>query len=193
MLLNPKHSPRIRPLDPPYDRETAELLDALGGDLAVFRVLARTPERARGIRGWGSYYLSRRSQLSLRHRELVIDRTTALCGSEYEWGVHVALFADKVGLTPDQVTSTSAGGPDDSCWTDASDQAVLRAVDGLVRRHDLNDREWTDLVAAVGDEGAIDLLLLCGWYHAISFVTRVTRLGPETGAPIPSAATGGRQ
>ena len=35
---------------------------------------------------------------------------------------------------------------------------------------------------AVGEEGALDLLLLCGWYHAISFVARVTRLPGEEGA-----------
>ena len=34
-----------------------------------------------------------RGPLSLREREIVIDRTCALTGCEYEWGVHVALFA----------------------------------------------------------------------------------------------------
>jgi hypothetical protein len=52
-------------------------------------VLARRPDRAAGVAGWGRYYLSRRCALSLRHRELLILRTTALCGAEYEWGVHV--------------------------------------------------------------------------------------------------------
>ena len=32
--------------------------------------------------------------LSLREREIVIDRTCALTGCEYEWGVHVAIFAE---------------------------------------------------------------------------------------------------
>jgi uncharacterized membrane protein YfcA len=40
--------------------------------------------------------LSRRAALSLRHRELVIDRTTARCGAEYEWGIHIAVYAAKV-------------------------------------------------------------------------------------------------
>lgn len=193
MLLNSEQTPRVAPVAPPYDRETEELLSALGGDLAVFRLLARSTERGRAIHGWGAYYLSRALCLSLRHRELVIDRTTALCGSEYEWGVHVAAFANKVGLTADQVTSTSSGGPDDECWTDVVDLAVLRAVDGLVLRHDLTDREWADLVAAVGDDGAIDVLLLCGWYHAISFLTRVSRLPAEPGRPTFPAATGDRR
>jgi hypothetical protein len=36
---------------------------------------------------------------SLRHREIVIDRTRVRCGCAYEWGVHVALFAQRVALT----------------------------------------------------------------------------------------------
>jgi hypothetical protein len=31
--------------------------------------------------------------------------------------------------------------------------------------------------------GAVDLLI-CGWYHAISYVARATRLTPEPGAPL---------
>jgi hypothetical protein len=41
-----------------------------------------------------------RGLLMLRQREIVIDRTCALNGSEYEWGVHIAFFAAKVKFTP---------------------------------------------------------------------------------------------
>jgi len=34
---------------------------------------------------------------------------------------------------------------------------------------------------AAGEEGAVDLLLVCGWYHAISFVARALRLPLEPG------------
>ena len=90
--------PRIAPLEPPYDDEQVQVLELLGPPIAFFRVLARRPDLARGITGWGHYYLSRRSALTLRQRELVIDRVTARCGADYEWGVHVAAFADKAGL-----------------------------------------------------------------------------------------------
>jgi alkylhydroperoxidase family enzyme len=183
MLLNPKQTTRVRPVEPPYDEQTAEVLSALGPPLAVFGLLARKPGRARAIHGWGKYYLSRDLSLSLRHRELVIDRTTALCGSEYEWGVHIAAFAVKTGLTPAQVASTATGGPDDSCWTEESDRILLRTVDALVLRRDLADGEWAELTSAFDDDAVIDLLLLCGWYHAISFVTRATRLLPEQDTP----------
>ena len=41
--------------------------------------------------------------LTLRDRELAIDRTCALAGNEYEWGVHVTIFAAAAKLTPEEV------------------------------------------------------------------------------------------
>lgn len=186
MLLNSKR-PRIAPVEPPYGHETAEILDRMGPPIQLFRVFARRPDLARGVVGWGSYYLSRRSALTLRQRELVIDRTTALCGADYEWGVHIAAFAKKAGLSADQITSLALGSHTDACWTDPADRAVLRAVDELHATADLADDTWEALMAEVGEAGTMDLLLLTGWYHAISFAVRALRLPLEPGtSPRPS-------
>jgi hypothetical protein len=58
---------------------------------------------------------------------------------------------------------------------------VIAAVDALCDRGDLDDGEWDALVRAAGEDGAVDLLLVCGWYHAISFVARALRLPLEPG------------
>ena len=116
-------------------------------------------------------------------RELAIDRTTALCGAGYEWGIHIAVYAGKADLTGDQVASLATGTPVDACWTDPSDRAVLATVDALHRRADLDDAEWQTLLDAVGEDAAVDLLLLCGWYHAISFAVNALRLPAEPGTP----------
>jgi alkylhydroperoxidase family enzyme len=176
--------PRIMPLEPPFDVEAADALERLGPPIRLFRVWARRPELARGVAEWGRYYFSRRSALTVRQRELVIDRTTALCGADYEWGVHIATFAAKAGLDGAQIRSLAAGGPADACW-DAMDRAVLTAVDELRATADLADGTWADLVAAVGEDGALDLLLVCGWYHAISFTVRALRLPLEPGTAGP--------
>jgi hypothetical protein len=174
--------PRVAPVEPPYDADTAAALDRLGPPIALFRVFSRRPDRARAIHGWGSYCLSRQVALTIRHRELVVDRTTALCGAEYEWGIHIAVFAAKADLTAAQIRSVTAGTPDDPCWHEG-DRSVLRAVDALHNRCDLTDAEWNALVAATGEDGAVDVLLLSGWYHAISYVARATRLPAEPGSP----------
>jgi alkylhydroperoxidase family enzyme len=186
MLRIAKHegaTPRLSPVRPPFDDDTAQALERLGPPIALFRLFARRPARARAIHELGRYYLSRQSALSLRHRELVIDRTTALCGAEYEWGIHITAYAAKAGLTGAQVASTAIGGPDDPCWTDDGDRTVLRTVDALHETRDLSDAQWDALLAAVGEEAAIDLLLICGWYYAVSFLARVTRLPCEPDTP----------
>jgi len=189
MPLISKH-PRIAPTAPPFDDDTRAALDILGPPIALFGVFARRPDRAHAIAGWGRYYLSRRGALSLRHRELAIDRTTALCGAGYEWGIHIAVYAGKAGLTDEQVASLATGDPADACWTDPADRAVLATVDALHQRADLDDAEWQTLLDAVGEDAAVDLLLLCGWYHAISFAVNALRLPAEPGTPaLPTPPT----
>jgi alkylhydroperoxidase family enzyme len=183
MPLNSKH-PRIEPLEPPYDEETAAALDMLGPPIQLFRVLARRPDLARGIAGWGSYYLSRRAAMSLRHREMVILRTTALCGADYEWAIHVKTFAAKAELDEDQLRSLGAGSADDPCWREPSDAVVIAAVDALHHDNDLDDATWAGLAEAVGADTALEIILLAGWYHAISYAVRALRLPlePDTDA-----------
>ena len=158
--------------------ETA--LEAMGPPINLFRLFSRNVPMAEAMTGWGSYELSKRLSLSMRQRELVIDRVTARCGAEYEWGVHVAFFADRVGLDDVQVRSLTVGGPDDPCWTE-DERALLRAVDELHDTNDVSDDTWSSL--ALTDEQRLDLLLLAGWYHAISYVARATRVPLEDGAP----------
>ncbi|MET9914081.1 carboxymuconolactone decarboxylase family protein [Streptomyces sp. NPDC006476] len=154
--------------------------------IQLFRVWARRPELARSIAGWGSYYFSRRSALTLRQRELVIDRTTALCGADYEWAVHVVCFAEKAGLDAAHLASLADGRPTDDCWH-TTDRAVLEAVDEFHATFDLSDDTRANVVAVTDEDAALDLVLVCGWYHAISFAVRVLRLPREPGTEPISA------
>ena len=90
---------RIAPATPPFSQEVQSALDrtmpAGVAPLALFTTLARDERLFKKIFAGG---LLDRGHLSLRQREIVIDRTTALCRSEYEWGVHVSFFAKRVGL-----------------------------------------------------------------------------------------------
>jgi alkylhydroperoxidase family enzyme len=179
MLRNAKQ-PRVAPVEPPYDEQTAAALESLGPPIALFRVFARRPERATAIFGWGSYYLSGRCALTLRQREIVIDRTAARCGAGYEWAIHATVFGEKAGFGAAQLRSLASGDASDECWDDG-DRAVIAAVDALHETGDLADGQWQALVRAAGEDGAVDLLLVCGWYHAISFAVRALRLPLEPG------------
>jgi alkylhydroperoxidase family enzyme len=157
-----------------------EALAEMGPPINLFKLLARNRPMAEAMTGWGSYELGKRLSLSMRQRELIIDRVTARCGAEYEWGVHVAYFGGRVGLTQQQVASLTCGSPTDPCWS-AAERALLTAVDELHDTADLSDETWTRL--DLTDEQRLDLLLLAGWYHAISFVARATRIPLEADAP----------
>lgn len=150
-----------------------EALESMGPPINLFKLFARNLAMAEAMTGWGSYELSKRLSLSMRQRELVIDRVTARCGAEYEWGVHVTYFAERVGLDGAQLRSLTSGSPGDACWPD-DERTLLRAVDELHDTNDLSDETWRAL--SLTDEQRLDLLLLAGWYHAISYAARATRV-----------------
>jgi alkylhydroperoxidase family enzyme len=179
-------SPRIRPVAEPYPPATAELIHRMTAPgtptLALFTTLARNTALADAVHGMGSYQLSRRLSLSLRDREIVIDRTCARLGCEYEWGVHVAHFAARAALTDDETRSLVAGGSSDSCWTSERDRALIDLVDALCQHHDIDDALWARASADLDDGQILDALALCGWYHAVCFIATATRLQPQTGA-----------
>jgi alkylhydroperoxidase family enzyme len=180
-------TPRIAPLEPPYDEPVADTLSKMTpagvAPIALFRMFVRNEPMADAMRSWGRYELSRSSSLSLREREIVIDRTCARCGCEYEWGVHVAFFAEAAQLDHRQIASVTAGSADDGCWRHDRDRLLIQAVDALHDTSDIDDVLWRELRTAFSDTNLLDLLLLCGWYHAISFAARAARLSLEPGAP----------
>ncbi len=138
---------------------------------------------AAAMQPWGRHQLGRSFALGLREREIVIDRTCARCGCEYEWGVHVSFFAERAGLDAAQVTSLTHGGPADPCWVEDQERLLIRLVDELHDRSDVGDALWQELQRHYDAAQLLDLLLLCGWYHAISFTARAVRVPLEAGAP----------
>ncbi|MGY6500851.1 MAG: carboxymuconolactone decarboxylase family protein [Acidimicrobiales bacterium] len=178
---------RIEPVDPPYPEDVAEQLASMMPPdvppIALFRTFVHNMAMARAMRGWGAYELSRDLSLSMRDREIVIDRTCARCRCEYEWGVHVAFFADRVGLTPEQVASLTHGDATDECWTDSRDRLLIAGVDALHDTSSIDDTLWQRLAESFTPAQLLDLCMLSGWYHAISFAANAAQVPRESGAP----------
>ena len=87
------------------EKGVADLLDA------ARLVVARNPRALQRMMAGG---LLDRGSISLRSRELMILRTCARCGAEYEWGVHIAVFGAKAQWNPEQIRSTVFGGASDA-------------------------------------------------------------------------------
>src|SRR5712671_5423439 len=108
---------RIAQLEPPYAGEIQEQFDRImrgAPPLTLFRVVAGNARAWEKFRAGG---LLDGGPLSLREREIVIDRTCALTRCEYEWGVHVAIFASAAHLTDEQVRATVLESADAACWS----------------------------------------------------------------------------
>ena len=179
--------PRINPVHPPYEGDVGDRLEAMmpAGvpPILLLRTFVKNLPMAEAMGGWGSYELNKQLSLSIRDREIVIDRTCARCGCEYEWGVHVLFFAERVGLTSTQITSLTHGGSDDRCWSSPRDSVLIDAADALHDMSCIDDGLWERLSKVRTEAEILDLLMLTGWYHAISFVANGVELEMEPGAP----------
>ena len=174
--------PRIATADPPFAPEIQSALDRvmpLGvPPLVLFTTLARNPRVFQRFMAGG---LLDKGSITLREREIVVNRTTARCGSEYEWGVHIAFFAEASALTPQQVRATVQGDAGDACWT-PRESLLIRMVDALHDDAAIDDALWAALRGEFDEAQMIELIVLAGFYHMVSFVTNGLHLPLEDGA-----------
>ncbi len=173
-------APRIAPLEPPYAPDIEESLrkwmppGAGVEPLALFRTLMVHPDLASRMRPTGAGILGAKALVPAHVREVVIHRTCALTGAEYEWGVHAAAF----GLSDDQLASTVRGSAADPCW-DAAQAMVFRLADELHATSTVSDGLWEELAAQFTPPQLIELLVTAGWYHAIAYVCNAARVALE--------------
>jgi alkylhydroperoxidase family enzyme len=174
-------SPRIAPLSPPYPPEIQAQFDRImrgAPPLVLFRVMASHSRAWDKFRAGG---LLDPGPLSLRQREIIIDRTCALNECEYEWGVHVAIFAGPAKLTEDEVRATVLGDAMSPCWSPA-EQALIAGVDALHHRATLDDEEFAALSAHYDEAQILEMMLLCGFYRTVSYLANGLRLPLEESA-----------
>jgi alkylhydroperoxidase family enzyme len=173
---------RIAPVEPPFAAEIRSALERIMPEgappLMLFTTLARNPRVFQRFMAGG---LLDKGSIGLREREIMIDRTTARCGSEYEWGVHVKFFAEKAQLTPDQIHATAAGGADEEVWS-RRDALIVRLADVLHETATIDAGLWSDLKAEFTDAQLLELIVLAGFYHTVSFLTNALRLPLEPSA-----------
>jgi alkylhydroperoxidase family enzyme len=179
---------RIGPASPPFPDAIQTAMDRVmqgKPPLVLFTTLARDPRLFHKFFGAG---LLDRGNLELRHREIVIHRTTALCGSEYEFGVHAAVFAARVGLDDTQLRSLVHGGPADPCWTEV-ERTLIALCDALHASCAIDDALWQRLEHSFRPEAILELLMLAGFYRTVSYLTNGLRLPLEPDAArFPAAA-----
>jgi alkylhydroperoxidase family enzyme len=185
-------SARICAVDPPYDPTgEAQLAKWMppGSDvepLKLFRTLVVHDDLASRMRPLGAGILAG-GLVDPIHREVMIHRSCARCQAEYEWGVHAVAFGLPLGLTDEQLYSTVHGGPHDSCWS-RSEGAVVRLADELHDSGKVSDDLFAELSVHFDTRQQLELAVIAGWYHTISFVVGLARIPLEDwAARFPSA------
>lgn len=188
-----KDSARISPAPAPLAADIQQSIDAVmrGNDpLVLFTTMAR--DRRLFFKLFNSGLLDR-GHLTLRQREIVIQRVTAQCRAEYEWGVHVAAYAAAAGLDAQHIASLTGNGASDDHWLD-EERVLIRLCDSLQRSCTVDDDLWGNLAQHFSDEAIIELLMLAGNYRMISYLVNGLALPLEPGTPrFPDAHDLGRQ
>jgi 4-carboxymuconolactone decarboxylase len=186
-------APRIQPLDPPYPERVAETLRRMmppdTEPLKLFRTVAHNEHVLERFRTIGAYLLNF-GKLDPADREIVLHRTCARCGCEYEWGVHAAVFARGVGFSEDQLAATVTGDADNPAWSPRQ-SLLVRLADELHSTADVSDELWSEL-AGHWDEGELmELIAVAGFYHLVSFAANAARVEREPFAErFPAAVRG---
>ncbi len=170
---------RIEAISPPYDELIQKDFDSIMPSgippLNIFRTVARNPRVLHRMISGG---LLDKGSISIEEREIVILRSCARCRAEYEWGVHVAAYAAKANLSQEQIEDTCKLLTNKELWT-PHQQALLELVDQLHDNNTCDDRLWGVLSKEYREEQLIELIMLTGLYHAVSFLVNGLKLTRE--------------
>jgi|ERR1700722_4723633 len=171
---------RIPPLDE-TDRTAhqQEILDDLvvGPTVNIYATLIRNPELAANMVRLGRNL--RAGDISERHREIIILRTGCNCDSMYELAQHYRIAAS-IGMTDEDMERIQLG-PDATGWDDF-EATLCRAADELHSQHAIGDATWSTLVEHYDERQLIEVTMLVGYYHLVSFVLNTLGVPLETGA-----------
>ncbi len=182
-------SPSDRMPDIPVDR----LTDAQKAAAAAFRTargvpvfgpfvpLLRSPELMTNASTMG-LHLRYRSVLPLHLSELAILITAREWTQQLEWHIH-APIAVEAGLDPDIVAAIREGRRPD---TMGSAEALVHAFSTELHRNKaVSDTTYARVVEAFGEQGAVELAGINGYYTLLAMSMNVARTALPDGAQPP--------
>lgn len=191
MNAEPDRLPPISPekWDEAQRRYAQEIIDGPRGELiSPFVPLLRSPELMAHAQRMGEY-LRYRSALGLRLSELAILIVARQWSQDVEWAIHepIARREGISGATIEAIANARrpTGLPED--------EAVVHAF--CMQLHEtktVDDPTWARAVGVLGEQGAVDLLGMNGYYTFLAMVMNAARTpAPLTRAtPLPAMPGG---
>lgn len=163
--------------------EAAALLGRIAGARGkafnVYRALANSPGALRVVYELGSF-LWNESVLPAALRELVILRVARLTGSSYEWSRHLAL-ARSAGVTDEQLEALDDWWRAPGTVFAAEQRSALAVADELTLGGEVGEVAIERAIAELGPQGAVELLVLAGFYAMVAGVLTSLQVDAEPG------------
>lgn len=161
-----------------FERIAAGPRGAVAGPLRVWLHSPELADRAQALGQFARYGSSLPAELS----ELAILVTARIWSSGFEWSHH-APIALRVGLPPEVV---EAIGRAEVPALDGAARAVFEAAVALHRDRGMPDEIYRAARAALGLEGLVDLVGICGYYTLISMTINAFAVPDDGGPKLPA-------
>ncbi|MGH7063514.1 MAG: carboxymuconolactone decarboxylase family protein, partial [Stellaceae bacterium] len=145
-----------------------------------FQLLIRAPEIC-GLASQLGEHLRWGTSLPDRLSELAIITTARFWRAQYEWYAHAPLAA-KAGVPAAAIEAIRTSGT--PSFTAADEALVYRLCSELFRTQRLSDASFTEAVAALGEQGLVEIIGIIGYYTLIGNTLNVFQVGlPEGETP----------
>jgi alkylhydroperoxidase family enzyme len=92
--------------------------------------------------------------------------------------VHAVAFGRPLGFDDGQLASTAHGGAGDPGWSE-EERLAYRLADELHARSDVSDDLFAELRVHFSAAQILELAVIAGWYHTISYVVNAARVELE--------------
>jgi 4-carboxymuconolactone decarboxylase len=157
--------------------------DAAGHVLSrgPFNAWLRSPEAGLKLQAVGGH-IRFDTSIPQRLNELAILVTAREWTSQYEWYAHHAL-AMKAGLDPKIADAIAAGKRPEGMKED--EDAIYEFCTQMHRNKKVDDAAFNRVKALFGEKGVIDLVIVSGYYVAVSMTLNVAQVPIPDGKPLP--------
>jgi 4-carboxymuconolactone decarboxylase len=142
--------------------------------------MLRSPELCTHAQRLGEY-LRYRSVIGLQLSELAILVTARYWSQQVEWSIHVPI-AIREGV-PESVVTAIANGQEPA-FLDANQALVWTFSRQILAHQSVDEPTWTRAIDAFGEQGAVDLLGVVGYYTMLSIIMNGSQTPPPAGSKM---------
>ena len=157
------------------DQIAPEYRDMLKRNTNLHKLLVNSPDMARAFNGG---YISFKSKLDPRLRELAILQVGWMEKSEYEFTHHVKI-GKEVRVTDDDIKAMMAETEGKPSTLEPLAKAILRGAREMVRELAMSDATFAEIKQELSNEHMTDLVLTIAFYCAVVRVLATMKMDNE--------------